>query len=156
MSIAKTLECYLKEQCIEYRLVKHAHTGSSMETAAAARVPSDLLAKAVVVRAARSYCLVVVPSDDQVDLERIQALVEKPVQLATEEELTGLFPDCEPGAVPPIGVAYELRTLVDQRLLGRREVYFESGDHEHLIKISGDQFAMLMDGTEQVDLGRPI
>jgi Ala-tRNA(Pro) deacylase len=156
MSVSSKLECYLKEQCIDYRLVRHPHTGSSMDTAQAAHVPGDALAKAVVVRPAGRYLLVVVPSDYHVDLERLREYVGEPLRLATEDELAKLFPDCEPGAVPPIGVAYELRTLVDRRLVGLPEIYFESGDHETLIKISGDQFSVLMDGAEEVDVGRHI
>jgi len=30
--------------------------------------------------------------------------------------------------------------LLDRKLLGEPEVYFESGDHESLIKIGGDAF----------------
>jgi Ala-tRNA(Pro) deacylase len=36
------------------------------------------------------------------------------------------------------------------------EVYFESGDHEHLVKISGAGFADLMRAAELVDVGRHI
>jgi len=156
MPISRTLACYLKEQCIKFSLVPHPHTGSSMDTAQAAHVPGDLLAKAVVARSIGRFLLVVVPSAYHVDLERLQAHLGHPVELAAEADLVGLFPDCEPGAVPPVGVAYEIRTFVDRHLLGLPEVYFESGDHEHLIKLSGGQFALLMEGAEEVDVGRHI
>lgn len=156
MSITRTLECYLKDQCIQYRLVSHPHTASSMATAEAAHVPGGRLAKAVVIRLERRFLLVVVPSDHHVDLDRLQDYLGETPRLATETELAGLFPDCEPGAVPPIGVAYEIRTLVDRQLIGRPQVYFEAGDHEHLIEISDGQFALLMEGAEEVDVGRHL
>jgi Ala-tRNA(Pro) deacylase len=156
MSVSATLESHLKEQCIDYSLVRHPHTGSSMDTAQAAHVPGDALAKGVVVHPEGRYLLAVVPSDYHVDLDLLRDYIGEPVRLASEDELTSLFPDCEPGAVPPIGSAYELKTLVDRRLDDLSEVYFESGDHEHLIKITGDQFALLMDGAERVDVGRHL
>ena len=156
MSIPCTLESYLKEQCIDYTLVRHAHTGASMDTAQAAHVPGDHLAKGVVVNQDGRYLLVVVPADYHVHLGRLHEYLGEPVGLATEAELAGLFPDCEPGAVPPIGTAYELRTLVDRHLMNLPEVYFESGDHEHLIKITGARFADLMGVAEVVDVGRHI
>ncbi|RKT44784.1 aminoacyl-tRNA deacylase [Thiocapsa rosea] len=156
MSIPCTLESYLKEQCIDFTLVRHPHTGASMHTAQAAHVPGDHLAKGVVVNQDGRYLLVVVPADYHVHLGRLQQHLGEPVGLATESELAGLFPDCEPGAVPPIGAAYELRTLVDRHLMGLPEVYFESGDHEHLIKISGAGFSDLMRAAEVVDVGRHL
>ncbi len=156
MSVSRKLESYLKEHVIHYKAVRHPHSGSSLDTAQAAHVPGDLLAKAVVVRPEGRYLMVVVPSAYHVDLERLEGYLGEPVRLATEAELAQLFPDCEPGAVPPVGIAYEIRTLADRRLLGLPEIYFESGDHEHLIKVSGEQYAMLMEGAEEVDVGRHI
>lgn len=156
MSIPCTLESYLKEQCIDFTLVPHRHTGASMDTAQAAHVPGDHLAKGVVVNQDGRYLLVVVPADYHVHLGRLHEYLGEPVGLATEAELAGLFPDCEPGAVPPIGTAYELRTLVDRHLMNLPEVYFESGDHEHLIRITGARFADLMGVAEVVDVGRHI
>lgn len=156
MSISNRLESYLKEQCVQYSLVRHPHTGSSMDTAQAAHVPGDRLAKGVVVNHGGHYLLVVVPSDYHVHLGRLHAYLGEPAGLATEEELAELFPDCEPGAVPPIGVPYELRTLVDRSLLGLPEVYFECGDHENLVKMDGAQFATLLEGAEPVDVGQHV
>ena len=76
--------------------------------------------------------------------------------LATEPELAGLFPDCEVGAIPPIGAAYGLRTLMDTRLGKEPEVYFEAGDHESLIKVSAEAFRTLMADAESVELAEHI
>ncbi|NCC27543.1 MAG: YbaK/EbsC family protein [Gammaproteobacteria bacterium] len=156
MSISCTLESYLGEHRIDFNLVRHPHTGASMDTAQAAHVPGDRLAKGVVVNQDGHSLLVVVPSDYHVHLGRLHEHLGEPVGLATEAELAGLFPDCEPGAVPPVGAAYGLRTLVDRHLMSLPEVYFESGDHEHLVKISGAGFADLMRAAEVVDVGRHI
>lgn len=156
MSIASTLESFLNEQSINYVLVQHSHTGSSMDTAQAAHIPGGHLAKGVAVNHEGRFLLVVVPSDYHVDLGRLQAHLGGTVAMATESQLTELFPDCDQGAAPPIGAAYGLRTLLDRSLKGCAEVYFESGDHEHLVKVSGDQFALLMQGAEEVDIGKHI
>jgi Ala-tRNA(Pro) deacylase len=67
--------------------------------------------------------------------------------LATESELVGLFKDCEIGAIPPIGPAYGIETVVDDSLLQENDVYFEAGDHEELIHVSGKQFRDLVAGA---------
>lgn len=64
---------------------------------------------------------------------------------ATEGEAASLFPDGEPGAVSPIGTAYDLRSLIGQSLEEKPEIYFEGGDHQTLNHISGDVVHRLME-----------
>ena len=73
--------------------------------------------------------------------------MQRNLGLATESELAGLFQDCAPGAIPPIGPAYGIETLVDESLLQMDDVYFEAGDHEELIHLSGKQFRELLAGA---------
>jgi Ala-tRNA(Pro) deacylase len=156
MSIAPTLKAYLDARSGTYTLVPHAHTGSSMDTAASAHVPGDRLAKAVIVRSEDDPLMVVVPSDYHVHLGLLHRHLGKEVGLATEAELAALFPDCEPGAVPAIGQAYGVRTLLDSTLLNEPEVYLEAGDHETLVRLAGEDFRVLMEQAEQVDVGQHI
>jgi len=62
--------------------------------------------------------------------------------MVDEATLGEIFSDCELGAVPPIGMAYELKTIWDPKSsLGKEdEVFFEAGDHQNLIRVSGVQF----------------
>ena len=76
--------------------------------------------------------------------------------LATESELTSLFPDCADGAAPPVASAYGLRSMVDKGLLDQPEVYFEAGDHEHLVRTSGSGFRLLQANAEAVEATRHI
>jgi Ala-tRNA(Pro) deacylase len=156
MSIASTLKAYLDARSVTYTLVPHAHTGSSMDTAASAHVPGDRLAKAVIVRSEDDPLMVVVPSDYHVHLGLLHRHLGKEVGLATEAELASLFPDCEPGAVPTVGRAYGVRTLLDSTLLNEPEVYLEAGDHETLVRLTGDEFRALMEEAEAVDVGQHI
>jgi len=156
MSVAATVQSCLDQRSIPYALVPHPHTGSSMDTAAAAHVPGDRLAKAVIVTHDETQLMVVVPSDYHVHLGSLHHRLGGALGLATESELAGLFPDCEVGAIPPLGAAYGLKTLVDSRLLGEPEVYFEAGDHESLIKVSAQAFSTLMGDAESLDLAKHI
>jgi Ala-tRNA(Pro) deacylase len=149
MAIAERLKAYLREHDAEYELISHIHTGSSLETAEAARVPGDCLAKGIVLKDGKGYVLVVVPADYHVDLDVLNRQFQREMQFASEEELGGLFPDCELGAVPPIGAAYGVETHWDVSLGGEREVYFEAGDHQSLVRVSGEQFHQLMATAER-------
>jgi Ala-tRNA(Pro) deacylase len=60
-----------------------------------------------------------------------------------------LFPDCREGAIPPLGPAYGLRTVVDDDLEAQQEVYFEAGDHESLVHMTASQFLSLLGRVER-------
>jgi len=152
MSMSNTVRTFMEGRSIPYEVVAHRHTRSSMESAGAAHVESDHLAKAVIVKEGDDYMMVVVPSDYRIHLGRLHRLLGREVGLATESELARLFPDCEEGAIPPLGAAYRLITLVDRSLLDQPEIYFESGDHEHLIRVTGGQFAHLLGDAEPVNV----
>jgi Ala-tRNA(Pro) deacylase len=156
MAIAEKLKAHLEASSIDYELIPHPHSESSMVTAAAAHVPGDRLAKAVIVKDDDNYLMVVIASDYHVRLGALHQKLGREVGLATEPELATLFPDCDEGAAPPVGAAYGLKTLVDKRLLEQPDVYFESGDHEHLVKVSGAQFTALQRDAEPVDIAQHI
>jgi len=156
MSIASKLESHLKQSSIDYQLVPHRHTESSLDSAAAAHIPEDRLAKAVIVKDGASYLMVVVASDYHVHLGHLHHHLGREVGLATEQELVTLFPDCDEGAIPPCGALYGLKTLVDTAILEQPMVYFESGDHETLVKVNGAQFRSLLGDVEAVDVGKHL
>src|SRR5262245_30147727 len=108
MGIAMTLQSYLSDRKIDYELMTHERTHSSLRTAEASHVPGDCLAKAVVLTREGGYVLAVLPASRRVELGAVEKLMGCPVGIATEEEVGSLFPDCEPGAIPPLGAAYAL------------------------------------------------
>ena len=112
------------------------------------------MAKAVIVKDGDDYLMVVVPSDYHVHLGALHRKLGRNVGLATESELVGLCSDCDEGAVPPVGGAYGVKSMVDTGLLKQPEVYFEAGDHEHLVKMTGPDFQALHADSEAVEVAR--
>ena len=158
MAIAKKLETYLRQRGVEYRLVTHPHSAHSMETAEKAHVPGDALAKGVLVKENDDYLLVVLPADYHIELETLRKLLKQEVAMVDEPNLGDVFDDCELGAVPPVGMAYGVRTIWDPTSsLGKLdEVFFEAGDHQGLVQISGVQFHELMAPAERGEFSHHI
>ena len=144
MAISSTLKDFLDQHRIVFELIPHPHTGSSMETAEQAHVPGHQLAKAVILKEENKYLMVIIPSVEHVDLDVLRQHFGHKVEMATENELGELFPDCAIGAIPPIGAAWNMDTFLDESLLEDHDVYFEAGDHEDLIRVSGEQFRQLL------------
>lgn len=158
MSIASRLQKYLKDKGTHYKLVRHPHSESSMETAETAHVPGDALAKGVVLRDGSGLLLVVVPSDYHIELDTLNEHLERQLSLVNEGELRDIFPDCEPGAVPPIGAPYSIDTVWDpEASLGFQEqVFFEAGDHATLVRVSGEQFHELMAHADRMHISHHV
>jgi Ala-tRNA(Pro) deacylase len=147
MGIAIALRQFLDAQSVPYEVLEHKRTGCSARTADASHVAVECLAKGVVVKHRQGYILTIVPASRQVRLEEVGRWLEQPVALASEDEASALFPDCERGAVPPIPAAYGLTGVVDASLEGHEDIYFEGGDHRALVHLTGAQFGRLMENV---------
>ena len=144
MAIASRVSNYLAEHDVAYDVLTHPHTTSSEESAKVSHVPGYRLAKSVVLEDEQGYLMVVLPSSRRVDLDELHRQLNRNLCLASEGELVSLFRDCEVGALPAVGPAYGVETVVDDTIAEESEIYFEAGDHEQLIHVSGEVFQALM------------
>ncbi len=144
MAPALTIQQYLDAQGVAYDALAHTPTTSSRQTAALAHVSADKLAKAVMLKADISYSLVVLPASRDLEWRALQTCLDQNVALATEEEIVWLLPDCTCGAVPPIGGAYGIETLIDDSIAEQPDIYFEAGDHTTLVHMTGPAFCTVM------------
>lgn len=144
MVIAKTVERYLHEHGTHYEIVPHSSSMSSRQTAAAAHVPADQIAKAVVLGDDNGFLMAVIPGDRHVELHKLSDKFRRRLALVAERRIAPIFKDCEPGAIPPIGPAYGMATVVDDSLVGRKRVFFVAGDHENLMCVDGEAFVRLL------------
>ena len=147
MSISPRLRSYLDRRGTRFDEVPHARATNMAEAAHAAHVSDGKVAQAVLVRAGDSYMVAVVPASRQVRFERLQAWLGQPVRLAEEDESVSLFPDCDLGAIPPIGGAFGLETVMDESLNEADDVYFEGGDHRTLVHMGAEDWRRLMKDT---------
>jgi len=152
MSMSPTLKKYLSDHAIAYEVLSHKPTISSLNSATAAHIPGRNLAKPVILEDEDGYLMAVIPASDHVKISRLNLMFNRNMGLATERELKDLFKDCDLGAIPPIGQAYGLPTVVDDSLMQCSDVYFESGDHTRLIHIKGSSFRKLMQASQHAKL----
>jgi Ala-tRNA(Pro) deacylase len=147
MTIALTLQQYLDDYDIPYEVVAHRRTLTARQTARASGIPAACLAKAVVLRDGRGYLMAVLPASCRLDQAQLRRLLDRPVELAEEDEAHMLFKDCAYGAIPAVGEAYGLETVLDERLERVPEIWLEAGDHEHLVHLAGERFRGLLAGA---------
>lgn len=144
MAIAITLEEYLSDKEIAYDVIPHTFSNNSLKAASAANIPAEKLAKAILLKDEYGYLMAVLPADHKLKLKRVSRNLHRNFQFATENEISGIFKDCDFGAIPPTGDAYNLNVIVDTHLADCNEIFFEAGDHVDLIHLSGNDFRKLM------------
>lgn len=140
MSTATTIRNYLDEHHVSYETMHHDHTATVLQAARAARVQPDCVAKAVMMGDKQGYLMAVIPASHLLELKEVRRATGRDLRLLTEGELAALFPDCEAGAVPPLGRAYGIELVWDDCLAEQADIFFESGDHESLTHISSRDF----------------
>jgi Ala-tRNA(Pro) deacylase len=145
MGIAITLKNFLDSKGVHYDVLHHPLSTHSSETAEAAHVPGGSLAKSVLMEDDnQEYLLAVLPTTHYVHINKLSNQLNRQLYLASEQEAAGLFADCEVGAIPALGEAYGLDTIVDDNLNNCKDIYIEAGDHENLIHLTRADFHRLM------------
>jgi Ala-tRNA(Pro) deacylase len=137
MAINERLRKALEQGNVPYAVLPHREVFTAQETAEASHVPGGLLAKPIVIRLDEGrYCMVVVTAPQHVDLSALHPFTgQKRGRLATEAELAGLFPDCELGAMPPIGHLYGMPTYLDEEFRRHDDICFQAGNHHEVVKM---------------------
>ena len=145
MPILKRLQSYLDTNKISYEVVNHPKAYTAHDMAQTLDVPGKLVAKVVMVKADSYFVMCVLPSTWQVDLKRLRDILEaRDVRLATEAEISNLFPDCQVGTMPPFGNLYGVEVYVDQLLTEDESIVFEAGTYVGAIKLRYKDFASLV------------
>lgn len=155
MAIATRLKWFLDAHQIEYEIVHHRHSASSMESARAAHVPGGRVAKSVLLEDERGYVMAIIPASCRLQMDEVDRALGRHLELATEAELGTLFVGCERGAVPPVGAAYNIPAAIDESLLRMPDVYFEAGDHEELVHVGREGMSILWDGCAHGHFSKP-
>jgi Ala-tRNA(Pro) deacylase len=144
MTIATTLENYLRYMRVPFEVLPHRKAMTSLRSANAANIPPHQMAKAVVLEDDSGYLMAVVPADSRVHLGALREQLGRTMGLATEPELGTMFKDCALGAIPPIGAAYGMESVIDDELKDGSDVYFEAGDHEDVVRMHRDDFLRVL------------
>ena len=141
----KKLKAFLDEQHIKYVSITHSTAYTAQEIAASAHIPGKEVAKTVMVKVDGVMAMAVLPASYQIDFDLLKtAIGAQEVELATEEEFKGLFPECEVGAMPPFGNLYGMDVFMAASLAEDEEIAFNAGSHTELIQMAFPDYVRLV------------
>jgi Ala-tRNA(Pro) deacylase len=143
MSISTRLKGFHDENQAPYSVMTHITAYTAQGAATAMQISGKELAKTVVLWTGEEMILAVLPAANHVSLDKLAGEVGKSLRLATEQEFSSLFPDCELGVMPPFGSLYNLAVYVDESLAGDEAIVFNAGTHRDAIRMRYDDFVRL-------------
>lgn len=139
MVLPRTIEEFLGDR--QFTVLHHRPAYTAQQEAAVAHVPGRQWAKTVTCMADGRPILVMVPAPARVDFDRLREVSgARDIRLASERECDRLYPDCESGAMPPLGPLYGQQVFMDEALAGERDIVFEGGTHESAVKMAVKDF----------------
>jgi Ala-tRNA(Pro) deacylase len=142
------LKAFLDANHVKFVTISHSAAYTAQEIAASAHVPGKELAKTVMVKLDGRLAMVVLSAPDKVSLAKLKAVTgAESVELATEEDFRGRFPNCELGAMPPFGNLWDMDVFVDQRLREDELIAFNAGSHTELVRLAYGDFERLVNPT---------
>jgi Ala-tRNA(Pro) deacylase len=135
---------FLNAESVPFEVLPHPSTYTAQHLAHTLDVPGDNVAKTVLLNVDREFMLAVLPATHQVSISMLRdCLPAASVELATEDELAIVFPDCERGVAPPFGKQYGLVTIVDQSLADDEHIVFEGNLHTEAIYLRYQDYARI-------------
>jgi Ala-tRNA(Pro) deacylase len=148
MPLLEKLRVFLDENHAEYTHTVHAIAYTAREVALAEHLPAREVAKTVVVHGDDGYHMLVLPSSKLVDFQEVRiALGLSHARMVPETELNRLFPDCELGAMPPVGNLYGMAVYLDSTLAAEDVITFNAGTHRDVVHMRTAEFRRLVRPT---------
>ncbi|MBI1941154.1 MAG: YbaK/EbsC family protein [Acidobacteria bacterium] len=144
MSIPQRIRDFLEASKVNYEWLPHPEAFTAQEVAHSLHVSGKRLAKTVVLDADGRLVMAVLPASHRLDLHELKAaLAVKRLEMLPESELAKIFPDCDLGAIPPLGSLYGMDVWVDGAVAQSEEIVFTAGTHVDAVRIAYSDFVQL-------------
>ncbi len=145
MPLSERIRGFLDSHETPYSVTVHPNAFTARQVALAEHLPPRTIAKTVVVFGDGEYHMLVVPASRLVDLQEARPVLGLThLRLATEGELAQIFPECEVGAMPPLGPLYGFAVYLDGSLAAEENIAFNAGNHHEVIHMKTVDFRRLV------------
>jgi len=149
MPISARVQSFLEGGQVPFEVLEHPQAFTAQGVAHASHVSGWQMAKVVVVRPSSGPPLMaVIPASCRLDLKHFELVTgRKGLSLVPEAEMREVFPDCETGAMPPLGNLYGLPVYVDEHFRREQQVVFQAGSHREAVRVGWADFERLVRPT---------
>jgi len=143
MSTSITVRRFLDKQDVRYASIAVHDEFEEISQNGTKSIKANQVAKAVILKDLRGMLMAVLPGPNNLDVDALNRQLHRNLAPAPSEDYKGIFADCSPAIIPPLGEAYGFETIIDDGLLDKELIYFASGNPNELVRISGHDFQLL-------------
>lgn len=150
MALSKKITNYLDLKKYKYQIIEHKKTFTAWDTAQTEKVKPEQVAKALIVKTDNEYVLALLPSNKNLDKQKILKIINagrkkkkekiyKKIDLAKEAWMKKNLPG-KVGATPPFQELLKLSIYMDNLLSKSKKIYLGSGEYTESILINTGQY----------------
>jgi Ala-tRNA(Pro) deacylase len=144
MSIPQRIRDFLDSHGVAYEQLSHPQSFTGQDTAHTLHISGKKCVKTIVLDGDGKFVMAVIPAATRINLQDLQEAMEaKHLEMLPESELVKLLPDCERGAIPPLGPLYGMDVWVDRAISSSEQIVFCAGTHEDSVRMTYSDFAKL-------------
>lgn len=134
----------LDQARVKYKLIEHKVVYTAHDTAQTTKKKLGEIAKVVLVRADKSFVLIVLPAGKYVDFSGIKkALKAKKVSIANEKDISKYL-KTKVGLLHPFGHLFKIQTLLDKGFAKTKKMVASAGSYAHSVEMTLKDFEKLV------------
>jgi Ala-tRNA(Pro) deacylase len=134
---------FLAKQQVAFEPVLHPPAYTANKLAKYLRISGRQVAKAILLYTSDGFTLAILPATHRINFNLLNEALDGPVRLASAQEITWIFRDCEWGVVSPFGMLYGLRTLLEDSISSDATMVFETQLRAEAIRLKCGDYERL-------------
>jgi Ala-tRNA(Pro) deacylase len=149
--VAQIIELLEKNSCwfetFEHKPVRTSEEAAKIRTGySISQGAKALIVRIKITNSDKKFVMLVVPADKRFDPAKVKAMFNaKDVRFATEEEVSDLTSDVQPGGVPPFGNLFNLEFIVDPLLFENEKIVFNAGDRSFSVAMKSEDYKRILE-----------
>lgn len=146
MSVPKKIINLLEKAKVNYKILEHKTVFTAFDKSQTLKVPPRIVGKTLLLKGDKELFLCLIPADKNLDLKKVKKVIKKKkVELATERTIKNKLKGAKPGAIPPFGNLWKIKTLVEKSLKKENKIILNSGTWNFSIEISPKDLSKLVE-----------
>ncbi len=140
---------YLEKTGVSHEILEHRTVYTAMDAAMTLKKKLDEIAKSLLVMADKDYYLIVLPSDKNIDLEKLKKVLIKEtkrdikVVKIPSEKVMEEFIKIKQGKVSAFGKVYNVPVIMEKSFDKVKKAVFPSGSFNHSVEMLVKDFVKL-------------
>lgn len=140
---------YLSQAGIKHNLLEHKTVYTAIDAASTMRKKVDEIAKTLLVKADKDYYMIILPADQNLDMEKLKKVLSKAQQKEIKvvkipgEKIARDVLKVKNEAISAFGSLYKLPVIVEKKMSKLKKAVFSSDSFNHSVEMAVKDFISL-------------